>query len=258
MKKLSIILALFMALFCFSITAFAADESTTETITETTTVAATTEASTNTTTVPTIKGEPARVEITIVLEKLDGTTEEFGPFAYEMASGSTLTAANIRDAAKTRLDEEGKAVIDTEEYVISDVVIAVDDSGKYAFEKLTAEPKATYEFIVCAVEIDDVKNLATTIGEQLAKLDWNGIVAANGTLLTQIINGTKAAIDSLVNAEWPEHSKGDETTTAVEESTSVLEEVATPDTGVSAVAGAAVATLALSTITAVALRKREN
>lgn len=269
MKKLSIVLALIMALSCFSVTAFAQEEASSteattvaeevssteattapevdETTTEAPTTAATTAAATTTV------ADPATVIVNIVIEKVDGTTETLS-YTYSMKAGTVLTAADVLAAAKGRLDAEGNAILDTEEYVVSDVVIAEDAYGKYAFNKTTVDAGAEYEYTVCATEIDDVKNLAVTIGEQLAKLDWGGIAKANVALWNQIINGTKAAIESLVNAEWPECTTVAEATT-VEATTETIE---TPETGVSAVAGAAVVVLALSATTAVVLRKKED
>lgn len=276
MKKLSIVLALIMALSCFGVTAFAQEEtssteattveevssteattaeevSSTEATTapvvdETTTAAPTTTAAATTTV-----ADPATVIVNIVLEKVDGTTETLS-YTYSMKAGTVLTAADVLAAAKGRLDAEGNAILDTEEYVVSDVVIAEDAYGKYAFNKTTVDAGETYEYTVCATEIDDVKNLAVTVGEQLAKLDWGGIAKANVALWNQIINGTKAAIESLANAEWPECTEKAEVTTV--EATAEAEE--TPETGVSAVAGAAVVVLALSATTAVVLRKKED
>ncbi len=239
MKKLSIVLALIMALSCFSITAFAADESTTA---ETTTAA------------------PAKIVITVTVENIrinDGVEETY-VLNYEMANGGTLTADDIIASVTKRLgDEYG---YDANEYVVSPTVIAYDDvdldgsvDDPYAFTKITVKGGETYNFDVLVTEIDDVKNLATTLGEQLAKLDWGGIAKANVALWNQIISGTKAAIESLVNAEWPCMK---ETTTEAEITTEVVE--GTPETGVSAVAGAAVVVLALSATTAVVLRKKED
>ncbi|MBQ3603980.1 MAG: hypothetical protein IJA02_09080 [Clostridia bacterium] len=279
MKKLSIILALIMALSCFSVTAFAQEEaSSTEpasveesSVAEESSAPAVEESSApavedESSTAPTVNDDtttttaaatttvatPATVIVNIVLEKLDGSEEKFS-YTYSMKAGTVLTAADVLAAAKSRLDESGKAILDTEEYVISEAVIAEDAYGKYVFNKTTVDAGETYEYTVCAVEIDDVKNLAVTIGEQLAKLDWGGIAKANVALWNQIINGTKAAVDSLVNAEWP---TAEDKAEATEATTAAAEE--TPDTGVSAVAGAAVVVLALSATTAVVLRKKED
>lgn len=242
MKKLSIVLALIMALSCFGITAFA-EEASTE-------AAATTEATT--------VAEPAKVVINVNLFAVDGTLTDTIVLNYEMAAKSTLTSADIIAAVKSRLGDEE---VDETEYVISETVVAYDDvdldgesDNGYEFKSTVVVAGGEYEFDVYAYEIDDVKNLAVTIGEQLAKIDWAGITKYNVTLINQIINGAKAAVDSLVNAEWPEcTTKAEET----EEATTV-ETVETPDTGVSAVAGAAVVVLALSATTAVVLRKKED
>ncbi len=233
MKKLSIVLALIMALSCFGITAFAEEAST--------------EAA----------AVPAKVVINVNLFAVDGSLTETKVLNYEMAPKSTLTAADILAAVKSRLGDEK---VDLDEYVLSETVVAYDDvdlngesNNPYEFKSTVVLAGGEYEFDVTANEIDDVKNLATTIGEQLAKIDWAGITKYNVALINQIINGTKAAIDSLVNAEWPE-----KTTKAEEEETTTVEAVETPDTGVSAVAGAAVVVLALSATTAVVLRKKED
>lgn len=273
MKKLSIILALIMALSCFSVTAFAQEEaSSTEatTVEEVSSTEATTAEEVSSTeaetTVPVVEtttaattaaatttvAAPATVIVNIVLQKVDKTTETYS-YTYSMKAGTVLTAADVLAAAKGRLDESGKAIIDTEEYIMPETVIAEDAYGEYLFNKTTVDAGETYEYTVLATEIDDVKNLAVTIGEQLAKLDWGGIAKANVALWNQIINASKAAIDSLVNAEWP---TAEDKAEATEATTAAAEE--TPDTGVSAVAGAAVVVLALSATTAVVLRKKED
>ena len=244
MKKLSIVLALIMALSCFSLTAFAADETTTAAA-ETTTAAK----------------EPAKVKINVVLVDLENNEADPIVLNYDAVPGAKLTATDILEAVKTRRDEQGNALIDTEKYVIAEEVIAYDnamadesDKDPYAFKETKVVGGASYEFKVVAYEIDQVKALSNTIGEQLAKIDWKGIAGANVTLINQLITASKAAIDSLVNAEWPDADKKDE---AKEEATTA-ETVETPDTGVSAVAGAAVVVLALSATTAVVLRKKED
>lgn len=234
MKKLSIVLALIMALSCFGLTAFAADADAAE---------------------PT---EAAKVVINVVLIDLEGNAADPIVLNYDAVPGATLKAEDILNAVKSRLGDEA---VDTDNYVISETVVAFDDvdldgekNNKYAFTSTKVVAGETYNFEVYANEIDHVANLANTIGEQLAKIDWAGITKANVTLINQIINGTKAAIDSLVNAEWPEADKKDE----AKDETTTVETVETPDTGVSAVAGAAVVVLALSATTAVVLRKKED
>lgn len=243
MKKLSIVLALIMALSCFSLTAFAADESTTE-------AAATTEAA-----------KAAKVKINVVLVDLENNEAEPIVLNYDATPGAKLTAADVLNAVKSRRDDQGNALIDTEKYVIAEEVIAYDnamadgkDKDPYAFKETKVVSGASYEFKVVAYEIDQVKALSNTIGEQLAKIDWKGIAGANVTLINQLINASKAAIDSLVNAEWPDADKKDE----AKDETTTAATVETPDTGVSAVAGAAVVVLALSATTAVVLRKKED
>ena len=240
MKKLSIVLALIMALSCFSLTAFAADESTTE-------AAATTEAA-----------QAAKVKINVVLVDLENNEAEPIVLNYDATPGATLKAADILAAVKSRLGDEE---VDVENYAIAEEVIAYDDvdadgvaDDPYKFTDVKVVSGASYEFKVVAYEIDHIANLSNTIGEQLAKIDWKGIVGANVTLINQLINASKAAIDSLVNAEWPDADKKDE----AKDETTTAATVETPDTGVSAVAGAAVVVLALSATTAVVLRKKED
>lgn len=247
MKKLSIVLALIMALSCFSLTAFAADETTTA-ATETTTAA-----------------QPGKVVIGVNLFDLEGNlvpSEDGKPntitLNYDAVPGAKLTATDVINAVKTRLGDEQ---VDLTKYALNETVVAYDDvdadgvaDDPYNFTETKVVGGQEYYFVVAATEIDYEAVLADTIGEQLAKIDWAGIAKANVTLINQLINASKAAIDSLVNAEWPEADKKEEATTE----TTTAETVETPDTGVSAVAGAAVVVLALSATTAVVLRKKED
>lgn len=257
MKKLSIVLALIMALSCFSLTAFAADETTTAAA-ETTTAA-----------------QPGKVVIGVNLFDLEGNllkydekgnlvpnTNEVKPntitLNFDAVPGAKLTAADILEAVKARL---GKEEVDLTKYALNETVVAYDDvdaDGKvdnpYNFKETKVVGGQEYYFVVAATEIDYEAVLGNTIGEQLAKIDWKGIAGANVTLINQLINASKAAIDSLVNAEWPDADKKDE----AKDETTTAATVETPDTGVSAVAGAAVVVLALSATTAVVLRKKED
>lgn len=241
MKKISIFLALVMALSCFGITAFAADTST-EAASESTTAA------------------PAKVTVTVKWQNLEGSKLE--PKAdvelkYDAIPGVELTAAQIIKAVKDRLDDKGNKLVDAEEYVISETVHGYDVNGKYEFKSLVVESGAEYKFDVYAVEINDVEVFASVLAEEAASLPWGDIAAANVTLINQIINGFKAAIGS-INSNLPE--KEVESEALVEPTTAeAAEEVeTTPDTGASAVAGAAVVVLALSAATAVVLRKKED
>lgn len=239
MKKLSIFLALVMALSCFGITAFAADTS--EAASETTTAA------------------PADVIVTVKWQNLEGSKLE--PKAdvvlkYQAAPGGTLTADDIIKAVKTRLDDDGNKLVDAEEYVISETVHGYDANGKYEFKSVKVEAGKEYRFDVYAVEINDVEVFASVLAEEAASLPWGDIAAANVTLINQIIKGFKAAINN-INANLPE--KEDKSEVLSEPTTAEAEEVeTTPDTGASAVAGAAVVVLALSAATAVVLRKKED
>ncbi len=280
MKKLSIVLAIIMALSCMSFTCFAADESSSSTEKAETTTAA-----------------PATMVVTAVITKIDNTNtetrtkEEYMDFTFKVPAGATMSASDIVAMIKARLDEDGKgnALFPESEYVISDVVMAKDDAigpdgtdDNYAFKSQKAESGKQYHFWVFVAEIDDTKNLTLTVAEQLAIQDWGGVAKSNTTLINQIINGFKSAIESLAKADWSvpaadkkEDSAADNAANdsaaddaaangaaddsaddaAVAETDTVTE---TPDTGVSAVAGAAVVVLALSATTAVVLRKKED
>lgn len=239
MKKLSIILALIMALSCFSVTAFAAETSTEESS------AATTAA-------------PAEVFVKVIWKNLEGSKlapKDDVVLKYQVAAGSTLTAADIIKAVKARVDEAGNKVIDAEEYVVSETVHAYDANGKYEFKSLKVEAGATYNFDVYAVEINDIEVFASVLSEEAAGIPWGDITAANITLFEQIMNGFMAAIKSIKGNVDELEGK---TEAPVDEATTAESVETTPDTGASAVAGAAVVVLALSAATAVVLRKKED
>ncbi len=239
MKKLSIILALIMALSCFSVTAFAAETSTEESS------AATTAA-------------PADVFVTVIWKNLEGSKLEAKDdvvLKYQVAPGGTLTANDIIKAVKVRVDEDGNKLIDAEEYIISETVHGYDANGKYEFKSVKVESGATYKFDVYAVEINDVEVFASVLSEEAAGIPWGDITAANITLFEQIIDGFMAAIKSIKGNVEELEGKTEE---AVVENTTAESVETTPDTGASAVAGAAVVVLALSAATAVVLRKKEN
>ncbi|MBQ7102032.1 MAG: hypothetical protein IJN81_10370, partial [Clostridia bacterium] len=156
MKKLSIVLALIMALSCFSLTAFAADETAAA---ETTTAA-----------------QAAKVKINVVLVDLENNEADPIVLNYDAVPGAKLTATDILNAVKSRLGDEE---VDTENYAIAEEVIAYDDvdadgaaDDPYKFTETKVVSGASYEFKVVAYEIDHVANLSNTIGEQLAKIDW--------------------------------------------------------------------------------------
>ncbi len=232
MKKLSIILALVMALSCFGITAFAAEESSAA------------------------AAEPAKVTITVDFVLVDKNAEDPADVVlnYELAAGGTLTAADVIAAVKARLNDDGSKLVDPDEFVINETVVTEDANGKVEFKSVKVKAGEAYAFTVVAHEINDVENLAQVVASEAAGLDWGGIAGANVALINQLINGFKAAIDSLVNAEWPCMTEKAEETTE----TTTVEVIETPDTGASAVAGAAVVVLALSAATAVVLRKKED
>lgn len=241
MKKLSIVLALIMALSCFGIVAAAED-------TTSTTAAQTTEAPNADATTTSVAN--ANVVVTVNYLDFDGNLESSDTLKFTIAAGSILTSKGVVDAVTNHADFNSKQ--DT----ISDVVVWNDDVST-KFVSVKVEAGQTYEFIVTAAEREDVENFANLTATKLAGLDWAGFANANVTLINQIISGFKAAVDSLVSAEWPNAADKTEAaaTTTVAADAAVEE---TPDTGVSAVAGAAVAVLALSAATAVVLRKKED
>ncbi|HBL41334.1 MAG TPA: hypothetical protein DDY98_07135 [Ruminococcaceae bacterium] len=228
MKKLSIVLALIMALSCFAFCA-AAYEAT-----------------------------DAPAEITICVKYVpafeDGYHSHQIPDQYLYFSakhGTVLTAndilANVKDAA-VKSGDAYVMVIDNTEYVLNSKVFRASDNQNFVSEKL--ESGKEYSYVVYAAEINDVENFAQEAASELGGYDWSGVAKANVTLINQIINGFKAAVDSLANAKVESKTeKADTATTAASTS---------PDTGASAVAGAAIVVLALGATTAVVLRKKED
>ncbi len=250
MKKLSIVLALIMALSCFSITAFA-EESTAEASTE----------------------AAAMVPVKVIVhwatvEDLDKEEAKADTdIWFKLAVGTKLTPEMIIKGVKESIDGNGDLIVDGSEYVLSDKVAGYDDlngdgvaNDVYNFTGTTIKAGETYEYHVFATEINDINAFA----EQLAKLDWAGIAKANVTLYNQIIAGTKAAVEALVKgiesvdgADKKDDAAADKKDEAAADNKTEAP-AETPDTGVSAVAGAAVVVLALSATTAVVLRKKED
>ncbi len=278
MKKLSIVLALIMALSCFCFTAFAAggeDETTTapaeiETTTapETTTGSETT--TKETTTKETTTAAPVKVNVTVVAKDVAGNDVAVGRFPYGIElngykAGSTIKAETIINLVKAKVDASGNKIIDTEEYVVSNVVVLKDKDGNDGTEVSSvtlANDRPSYEFIVYIFEINDVENLAQVAATELGgKVDWKGIASANTGLINQVIKGAQAAADSLAKADYPDlGEKKTEDAAANKSAGSVKGDkvVMTPKTGASAAAGVAVVVLALSATTAVVLRKKED
>lgn len=221
------------------------------------------EEKTSATTKPATTAAPVQVNVDIVWKNLNGDEVRVYPLALEgYTVGSSISADEILKTVKARVDANGVKIIDTEEYVVSDVVVLRDVVGSDGSEfsgtvKLT---RTKYDFVVYVFEINDIENLAQVAATELAgNVDWKGIASANVGLINQVIKGAQAAADSLANADYPEIG-ADKTAEATTKAGSVkgASVAKTPNTGASAVAGVAVVVLALSATTAVVLRKKED
>lgn len=276
MKKLSIVLALIMALSCFCFTAFAEGEGETTTAPaeiETTTAPETTTGSETTTKETTTKetttAAPVNVKVTVVAKDFEGFPVEVDRFPYDIdlngyKAGSTIKADTILNLVKAKVDGNGNKIIDPEKYVVSNVVVLQDKDSKDGTEVSSvtlANDRECYEFIVYIFQINHVENLAQVAATEIGgKVDWKGIASANTGLINQVINGAKAAADSLAKADYPEIGEKKTEDAANKSAGSVKGDkvVMTPKTGASAAAGVAVVVLALSATTAVVLRKKED
>ena len=217
--------------------------------------------------------EKVTVNVHIIANDSKGNTIESNldhfPYDFELsgyAVGSSITSEKIIAAAKARVlhKDIGDKVIDTEKFVVSPVVVLKDfgdtDQGT-AVDSVTFGKGRTYDFYVYIFEIDPVENLAQVAATELAgKVDWKGVASANTALINQVINGAKAAADSLAKADYPEigEKKTEDAAKKADGAVKGEKVVRTPDTGASAVAGVAVVVLALSATTAVVLRKKED
>ncbi len=250
MKKLSIVLALIMALSCFCFTAFAATEE---------------ESSSK---ASSVSKDPVEVNVTVVAKDSKGNNiegqEKFIELELEgYKVGDTIKSETIIKTVKARVNAFGDKIIDTEKFVVSPVVVLKDyksDEG-IEVESVTFGNGRTYDFYVYVFEINPVENLAQVAATELAgKVDWKGVASANTALINQIINGAKAAADSLAEADYPEigEKKTEDAAKKADGAVKGEKVVRTPDTGASAVAGVAVVVLALSATTAVVLRKKED
>ena len=264
MKKLSIILAIIMALSCFCFTAFA-DEGDVESTTAPAEIESTTDPAETTTEkeTGTTSNKVVNVNIEIIWKDLTGLEVRNYIINLQYNDGKVIKASDILDRVKTRVDATGAKLVDTDEYVISPVVILRDAQGKDGSE-ISSVPlsssRGSYDFVVYVFEINDVENLAQDAATELAgKVDWKGIASANTGLINQVIKGAQAAADSLAKADFPEIGEK-KTEDAAKKAGTVKGEkvVKTPDTGASAAAGVAVVVLALSATTAVVLRKKED
>lgn len=217
----------------------------------------------------TTKAAPVKVNVTVVAKDINGNDIASGRFPYSLelngyTVGSTIKAETIINLVKAKVDATGTKIIDTEEFVVSDVVVLKDAIGTDGTEVTSVtlgNDRASYDFVVYIFEINDVENLAQVAATELAgKVDWKGIASANTGLINQVINGAKAAADSLAKADYPEIGEKKTEDAANKSAGSVKGDkvVMTPKTGASAAAGVAVVVLALSATTAVVLRKKED
>ena len=207
---------------------------------------------------------PVKVNVDIVWKDLEGNEARpayaLGLEGYTV--GGSISADEILDTVKARVYSDGSKIIDTEEYVVSDVVVLKDVVGTDGseFSGSITLTRTEYNFVVYVFEINDVENLAQVAATELAgNVDWKGIASANVGLINQVIKGAQAAADSLANADYPEIGE-DKTAEATTKAGSVkgASVAKTPNTGASAVAGVAVVVLALSATTAVVLCKKED
>lgn len=213
---------------------------------------------------------PVEVTVYVIATDMNGNPIENAIYPYDLPLegykvGDTIKSEAIIKTVKARvLDKEvGNNVIDTEKFVVSPVVVLKDyksDEG-IEVESVTFGNGRSYEFYVYIFEINPVENLAQVAATEVAgHVDWKGIASANTALINQVINGAKAAADSLAKADYPEigEKKTEEAAKKAEGAVKGEKVVRTPDTGASAVAGVAVVVLALSATTAVVLRKKED
>ena len=257
MKKLSIVLALIMALSCFSFAAFAADEESSAAAPEMVDIA---------------------IKVIYTAAHPDGSYHDSSTkdswvdsriITYRVKAGSTLTAKNILDiVSQAAVNEDGKPVmvLDGTEYVLNekvflgDVILTDGVVSDVVLQNPTSmgsqvldDTDTSYGYICYAAEIDDVDNFAQVAASELGGYNWAGVANANVTLINELIKGFRAAVDSVIKDT---DSLGKtEKASAVNGTTAAR---TSPKTGASAVAGAAVVVLALSATTAVVLRKKED
>ena len=170
--------------------------------------------------------------------------------------GTVVKAADIIAAVKD--DYRYKEAVKANVVTIDDVVTMTAPESIYNFKNVELKADETYNFTV-TVTVDSIGNLAETIGSSVGKINWGSIADANISVLNSIIGAVKGATASLAKADWPDTkaAKADakDAAPAADTNANVTE---TPNTGVGAVAGAAVIVLALSATTAVVLHKKED
>lgn len=251
MKKLSIILALIMALSCFSFVALAEPD--------------TTEAAE-------VQQYDVFIKVIYTAAHPDGSYHDSSAkdswvdsriISYRAPKGTKLTAKDILNVvSNAAVNEYGKPVmvLDGKEFVLNDNVFLGDYvDGDVVLQNPTAMGSQvigetvddSYAYICYAAEIDDVDNFAQVAASELGGYKWDGVAKANVTLINELIKGFRAAVDSVIKdtANLDKSEKAVNGTTAASKS---------PATGASAVAGVAVVVLALSATTAVVLRKKED
>lgn len=220
--------------------------------------------------------EYVKVNVKVVAKDFEGFDLVTGRFPYVIefknyTVGSTIKAEDIINLAKAKVDSQGNKIIDPEEYVVSKVVVLKDvregvsgtddNDGTEVTTVTLGNDRPSYDFILYIYPINHVENLAQVAATELGgKVDWKGIASANTGLINQVINGAKAAADSLAKADYPEIGEKKTEDAANKSAGSVKGDkvVMTPKTGASAAAGVAVVVLALSATTAVVLRKKED
>lgn len=268
MKKLSIILALIMALSCFSFAAFAAGDE------ESSAAAAAT----------TTKKEMIDFYISVVYlaahpdgsyhdhsGNIRGIVDEV-TIRYRAEKGTKITPEFItnivKQAATVKVKddvEQPVLVLDETEYVLNPKVFLGDYNGSEVIlqangpSSLGSQPLGedegdnNYAYVCYAMEIDDVDNFAQVAASELGGYNWDGVAKANVTLINELIKGFRAAVDSVIKDT---DSLGKTEKAAAVNGTTAAR--TSPKTGASAVAGVAVVVLALSATTAVVLRKKED
>ena len=259
MKKLSIVLALIMALSCFSFVAFAEPD--------------TTEAAGATMVDIAIKViyTAAHPDGSYHDSSLKDSWVDSRIVTYIAPAGSSVAPKDILAiVSNSAVNENGKPVLvlDGKEFVLNekvfygDVVVKDGKVTDVTLQNPTAMMGAIkldadydedgYGFICYAAEIDDVDNFAQVAASELGGYDWKGVANANVTLINELIKGFRAAVDSVIKDT---DSLGKTEKAAVNGTTAASK---SPSTGASAVAGVAVVVLALSAATAVVLRKKED
>ena len=200
MKKLSIVLALIMALSCFSFVAFAEPD--------------TTEAAGATMVDIAIKViyTAAHPDGSYHDSSLKDSWVDSRIVTYIAPAGSSVAPKDILAiVSNSAVNENGKPVLvlDGKEFVLNekvfygDVVVKDGKVTDVTLQNPTAMMGAIkldadydedgYGFICYAAEIDDVDNFAQVAASELGGYDWKGVANANVTLIKELIKGFRAA-----------------------------------------------------------------